>query len=111
MQKIKEQAQKKHTVITKIWKSSEVSVSGRYSSPLHPPLGLAPQGRRAKGPRARGSHGALQGRPGTTPTHQKGESASRTPPSSSNSTGRSPPLEAWLAPGHPSKARAPCAAS
>ena len=31
--KIKEQAQKKHTVITKIWKSSEASVSGRYNTP------------------------------------------------------------------------------
>ena len=30
--KIKEQAQKKHTVITKIRKSSEVSVSGRYNT-------------------------------------------------------------------------------
>ena len=31
--KIKEQAQKKHTVITKIWKSSEASVLGRYNTP------------------------------------------------------------------------------
>ena len=31
--KIKGQAQKKHTVITKIWKSSEASVSGRYNTP------------------------------------------------------------------------------
>ena len=31
--KIKEQAQLKHTVITKIRKSSEASVSGRYNTP------------------------------------------------------------------------------
>ena len=31
--KNKEQAQKKHAEITKIWKSSEASVSGRYNTP------------------------------------------------------------------------------
>ena len=30
---MKEQAQKKLTVITKIWKSSEASVLGRYNTP------------------------------------------------------------------------------
>ncbi|XBI71711.1 hypothetical protein VPH35_065859 [Triticum aestivum] len=48
-----EQAQMKHTMITKIWKSSEASVSGRYNTP---PLqeDLVPRSRMAPGRNGRG---------------------------------------------------------
>ena len=51
--KIKEQAQKKHTEITKIRKSSEASVSGRYNTP---PLqeDLVPRSRMAPEKNGRG---------------------------------------------------------
>ena len=63
-----------------------------------------------RGDMRQGSRESHQGQLGVVPIHQRGASASRTPPCSSSSTEDSPPPAGWLASGRPSGARAPCAA-